>query len=118
MTNMVTDRREVASLLAEHFAKISSGANYLPEFRIIQTRQEAQALNFTTAGVHYYKSHATIVDIKEMIKVTKNSAPGADEKCYQMLRNQADSALALLLNIFNKIWLGRIFPRSHSTAIP
>ena len=34
MNNMVIDRREVADLIAEHFAGISSIANYSPEFRV------------------------------------------------------------------------------------
>ena len=115
--NMIIEQREIANHLALHFSNVSSNNNYAPQFTVIKEREERRRLVFTTQENHAYNSVITPREVIGVLKETKASAPGQDDIGYCMLKNLSDSALGLLLKIYNKIWQHHIFPKIWAEAI-
>ena len=90
-----TSKTDIADTLGEPFCHNSSSFNYSESFQKIKTEQEKVKLNF-------------------------DSAMGADEIHYQMLKHLPDTSLEILLNIFNYIWTTGKFPDDwqYATIIP
>ena len=56
-------------------------------------------------------------ELKQVIKVSRDTSPGNDTVHYQLLKHLPDHSLLLLLYNFNHIWLTQNFPTSWKTAI-
>ena len=56
-------------------------------------------------------------ELKQAIKVSRDTSPGIDTVLYQLLKHLHEDSLLLLLYIFNHIWLTQDFPTSWKTAI-
>ena len=56
-------------------------------------------------------------ELKQAIKISRDTSPGIDTVHYQLLKHLTEDSLLLLLYIFNHIWLTQDFPTSWKTAI-
>ena len=56
-------------------------------------------------------------ELKQAIKVSRDTSPGIDTVHYQLLKHLPEDSLLLLLYILNHIWLTQDFPTSWKTAI-
>ena len=67
---------------------------------------------------HYsYNDVFTLHELKQAIKVSRDTSPGIDTVHYQLLKHLPEDSLLLFLYIFNHIWLTQDFPTSWKTAI-
>ena len=56
-------------------------------------------------------------ELKQSIKISRDTSPGIDAIHYQLLKHLLDDSLLLLLYILNHIWLTQDFPTSWKTTI-
>ena len=67
---------------------------------------------------HYsYNDVFTLHELKQAIKVSRDTSPGIDTVHYQLLKHLPEDSLLLLLYLLNHIWLTQDFPTSWKTAI-
>ena len=64
-----------------------------------------------------YNDVFTLHELKQAIKVSRDTSPGIDTVHYQLLKHLPEDSLLLLLYIFNHIWLTQDFPTLWKTAI-
>jgi hypothetical protein len=115
--NPVAEDDEVAKLLAEHYCSVSSGNSYSPRFQRIKNRSETAELKFKSDRYYSYNSPITYLEIQTMLMRCGNTAPGPDGIHYKMLRRCHETALCLLLAIFNRVWMGDQYPTQWCNAI-
>ena len=67
-----------------------------------------------------YNNHFNLLELKDAIKKSHDTATGPDEIHYQMLKHLPENALSTLLHILNDIWTIGVFPDSWrlATVIP
>lgn len=116
-TNLTSDPQAVAELLATHFENVSSSNGYSEEFKRLKRTCESNRLNFRTNLHIPYNDPITLRELSGTLQQCKNSAPGEDEISYQMLRHLHPSATAMILAIFNQIWLTHCYPEQWRRAI-
>ena len=116
-TNDITDVKEICNTLAEQFAFNSSYDNYSHMFNRYRLKLEKNTIDFDTNDNHMYNDVYTLHELKQSIKISRDTSPGIDTVHYQLLKHLPDDSLLLLLYIFNQIWLTQDFPTSWKTAI-
>ena len=82
--------------------------------------QQKFNLNFKSSNTEEYNNPFNLVELKEAINKSHDTATGPDEVHYQMLKHLPSKSLQALLDIFNDIWETGKFPESWelSTIIP
>ena len=115
-----TSKEDIANTFGETFLKNSSSRNYLEKFKNVQKHQEKNIINFKALNNEEYNNHFNILELKDAIKKSHDTASGPDEIHYQMLKHLPENALSTLLHIFNDIWATGVFPDSWrlATVIP
>ena len=115
-----TSKEDIANTFGETFLKNSSSRNYLEKFKNVQKHQEKNKINFKSLNNEEYNNHFNILELKDAIKKSHDTATGPDEIHYQMLKHLPENALSTLLHIFNDIWATGVFPDSWrlATVIP
>ena len=63
-----------------------------------------------------YNNHFNLLELKDAIKKSHDTATGPDEIHYQMLKHLPENALSTLLHTFNDIWATGVFPDSWRLA--
>ena len=63
-----------------------------------------------------YNNPFNLLELKDAIQKSHDTATGRDKIHYQMLKHLPDSALLTLLHIFNDIWTAGVFPESWRLA--
>ena len=105
----VTDKHEIAEIMAQHYEKISSNDNYSPQFNNIRNREE-QIINFDTDEDLQYNSPLTLLELKRMISHSKKTATGEDSISYNMIKRSHESSQQFLVSIMNKIFSSGSYP--------
>ena len=115
-----TSKEDISNTFGETFLKNSSSRNYLEKFKNVQKHQEKNKINFKSLNNEEYNNHFNILELKDAIKKSHDTATGPDEIHYQMLKHLPENALSTLLHIFNDIWATGVFPDSWrlATVIP
>lgn len=115
----ISEGGQVANVLAEHFSAVSSTAGYSQEFQRIKARRESVILDFSTDEHLNYNEPITAAEVEGMLRQCEDSAPGSDAITYSMLKNMHESSLALLLTIYNRLYIEGGLPRAwrHATVL-
>lgn len=119
----LSDPQHKADAFAEHFAGVSSDANYTSEFRTHKAGFEsAHAAIFTSSSSSpdVYNEPFTMAELMSALRGTSESSPGADRIHYTLLKNLPDTSLVVLLELYNLVWQNQCIPSSwkHSIVIP
>ena len=116
----VTEKKAIANQLAETFSKNSSSKNYSKQFQTQKKNQEKYKINFNSENNEPYNETITLNELKSAIEKSHDSAVGPDEVHYSFLRQLPSKSLDLLLKLYNKIWINKIFPKTweEATIIP
>ena len=115
-----TSKEDIANTFGETFLKNSSSRNYLEKFKNVKKQQEKNKINFKSLNNEEYNNHFNLLELKDAIQKSHDTATGPDEVHYQMLKHLPENALSTLLHIFNDIWITGVFPDSWrlATVIP
>ena len=115
-----TSKKDIADTLGSTFMKNSSNRNYCEKFQTYMYDQQKFNLNFKSSNTEEYNNPFNLVELKEAINKSHDTATGPDEVHYQMLNHLPSKSLQALLDIFNDIWETGKFPESWelSTIIP
>ena len=73
-------------------------------FTIIKEQQEKIAIKFTLDGEHEYNRNFSRIKMDMALRKSRNTAPGPDNICYQMIRELPENVKDYLLEIYNKYW--------------
>ena len=76
-----------------------------------------KTIDFDTNNHYSYNNVFTLHELKQAIKISRDTSPDIDMVHYQLLKHLPDDSLLLPLYIFNHIWLTQDFPTSWKTAI-
>ena len=113
----ITDKKKVANLLASTIHHNSSTEHYSPKFQNLKQKAEQKSCSFQSDNSENYNIPFTLNELKDSILKSNNSASGPDDIHYQLISHLSDSALLVLLNIFNYIWSSGSFPPSWREAV-
>ena len=97
--------------------KNSSNRNYCEKFQTYKYDQQKFNLNFKSSNTEEYNNPFNLVELKEAINKSHDTAIGPDEMNYQMLKHLHPKSLQALLDIFNDIWETGKFPESWELSI-
>ncbi|KAG1682981.1 RNA-directed DNA polymerase from mobile element jockey [Nymphon striatum] len=116
----ITSQFGIANALGQSFCKNSSSENCTGSFRSYKNRTESYQLDFKTTNTEVYNQVFSLEELRRSLRASKDTAPGPDSIHYQMLKHLPDCSLALMLNIFNTIWITGAIPSSwlEATVIP
>ncbi len=101
---IITDRDAVVEELATHYEKMSSSANYSPNFLSFKERMENRALDFSSRAHEDYNTPFSMYEMRSALKLAKRTTPGPDEIHNLMLQHLPETAMEFLLRLFNRIW--------------
>jgi len=121
-----TDKAK-AEAFADTFSNISSNKNFSPTFlqrkTDVETNQKVLFENEPALDENVIKLNEpfSIAELRRAIREGKcNKATGYDNISYEMLKQLPKNATKVLLNYYNKLWIGGIFPSAwrHSIVLP
>ena len=113
----ITDKFEVANLLASTIHHNSSSNHCSDTFKKVKETKESRPCSFQPDCSSDYNLPFSIEELKDAILKSNNSAPGQDDIHYQMLSHLPMSVLNILLDIFNSVWATGVFSRSWRKAV-
>ena len=114
---IISDKKEIANVLADTFHKNSSADHYCSEFQSIKNKAELNSIQFPEINTQDYNLPFRLDELKEAIRKSNNSSPGSDEVHYELIRHLPEETLSTLLSIFNFIWSSGYFPPSWREAV-
>ena len=116
---VVTDKTEVANVLADSMAEISSGASYTARFNELRAERERRPVLFhDSTGVELpYNLPFSRRELDSALKLCHETAPGNDDISYRMLSSLPEVSLIFLLALFNWIFREGTVPECWKEAI-
>ncbi|GFW99906.1 uncharacterized protein TNCV_2126141 [Trichonephila clavipes] len=106
---------DVANLIDQTFASVSSSDSYNPAFQATKNRLERTPINFRCRQPLPY--NCDMFELKRALSSAHNTSPGPDGISYELLRHLNEDSLVSLLYLFNRIWREQVYPtrmaRSH-----
>ena len=109
--NLITEKKEVAEVLAKNMSKNSSTENS-DEFQRIKTLKEKRRLDNSSKNEKQYNLPFSVTELRQSLQTANDSATGLDQVHYQLLTHVPNSALSGLLKVYNHVWESDCFPPS------
>ena len=81
-----TSKEDIANTFGETFLKNSSSRNYLEKFKNVKKHQEKNRINFKSLNNEEYNNHFNLLELKDAIQKSHDTATGPDEIHYQMMK--------------------------------
>ena len=79
-------------------------------------KKKKNQLKFTSDNTEEYNQPVSLLELKQALQKSNDSAIGPDDIHYKLLTKLPESSLTLLLAVFNSIWESRIFLPSFREA--
>lgn len=115
---VVSNVDDIAEVLADSFAAVSSNENYPPDFRAHKEITETIPLPLNSTNDEPYNLPFTLVELENAISGCKITAPGPDGISNIMFKNMPESGRIHLLKVFNLLWTENYFhPDWHMAHI-
>ncbi|GFW93637.1 putative RNA-directed DNA polymerase from transposon X-element [Trichonephila clavipes] len=108
---------DVANVIGQTFASLSSSDSYSPAFQATKNRLERTPMNFRCRQPLPYNCDFDMFELKRALSSANNSSPGPDGISYELLRHLNEDSLASLLYLFNRIWREQVYPTQWQEAI-
>ena len=116
--NFITDKKEVAEVLGKNLSKNCLPDNYSDEFQRIKTLKEKRRLDFSSKNEEEYNLPFSVTELRQSLQRANDSATGLDQVYYQLLTHLPNSALSVLLKVYNHVWKkSGCFPPSWREAV-
>ena len=93
--NLLTDKNQIANLLASNISQNFSTENDSPYFQKITTVKEKKCLNFSSDNQEDYTLPISLPELKHYLEESNDSATGLDEVHYQLLTHLPDTSLTI-----------------------
>ena len=116
----VMDPADVANEMAAALSQRSRGGNTDPRFLQHRARSERIHIDFTTSESLSYNSRFTMAELNAVIGTLRDVTEGPDGIHNKMIQHLPQSALRVLLSIYNSLWEKGEFPPGwrEATVIP
>ena len=114
--SLITDPKDVGKAFAKHFATVSSKQPNSPYYQQ-RLREENKTLDFRATRAESYNVAFTMQEFQSALSSCSDSAPGADNIIYSMIKYLPIETKKFLLSIFNRIWKESSFPSKWDIAI-
>ena len=101
--NLITEKKEVAEVLAKNMSKNYSTENS-DEFQRIKTLKEKRRLDNSSKNEKEYNLPFSVTELRQSLQRANDSATGLDQVHYQLLTHVPNSALSGLLKVYNHVW--------------
>ena len=102
----------------EHITNVHySMDNYSDEFQRIKTLKEKRHLDFSSKNEEEYNLPFSVTELRQSLQRASDSATGLDQVRYQLLTHLPNSALSVLLKVYNHVWKSGCFPPSWREAV-
>ncbi|GBO29232.1 putative RNA-directed DNA polymerase from transposon X-element [Araneus ventricosus] len=108
---------DIANVIGQTFAEVSSRDSYCPVFLAKKKQAERLNLQFRTRRHFPYNNDFQMFELKRALSPTRSTCPGPDGITYNMLRHLDESSLLHLLRLFNRMWNEQLFPVQWHEAI-
>ncbi|GFT29473.1 probable RNA-directed DNA polymerase from transposon X-element [Trichonephila clavipes] len=116
-TALFSSPLDVANLIGETFASVSSSDSYSPAFQATKNRLERTPINFRCRQPLLYNCDIDMFELKRALSSAHNTSPGPDGISYELLRHLNEDSLVSLLYLFNRIWREQVYPTQWQEAI-
>ena len=113
---LITDKKQIANLLASTISNNSSSQHDSPKFQAIKMQKETKSVKFASDNTEDYNKPFSLLELKQALQKSNDSAVGPDDIYYKLLTNLQESSLTLLLAVLNSIWESGIFLPSWREA--
>ena len=114
--NIIADAKDVSEAFAAHFAKVSSKNPTLPYYQQ-RISEENQNLDFTSTRSESYNVDFNMQEFMSALTSCNDSAPGADDVTYSMIKHLPLESKNFLLDLMNRIWKESSFPAVWDMAM-
>ena len=91
--------------------------NYSNEFQRIKTLKEKRRLDFSSKNEEEYNLPFSVTELRQSLQRANDSATGLDQVHYQLLTHLPNSALSVLLKVYNYVWESGCFLPSWCEAV-
>ncbi|GFW64538.1 probable RNA-directed DNA polymerase from transposon X-element [Trichonephila clavipes] len=108
---------DVANLIGQTFASVSSSDSYSPAFQATKNRLERTPINFRCRQPLLYNCDIDMFELKRALSSAHNTSPGPDGISYVLLRHLSADSIVSLLYLFNRIWREQVYPTQWQEAI-
>ena len=115
-SSLITDPKDVSEAFAKHFATVSSKQPNSPYYQQ-RLHEENKTLDFRATRAESYNVAFTMQEFQSALSSCSDSAPGADNITYSMIKHLPIETKKFLLSIFNRIWKESSFPSKWDIAI-
>ena len=107
----------MAEVLTKILSNNSSTDNYSDEFQMIIMLKEKRRLDFSSKNEEEYNLPFSVTELRQSLQKANDSATGLDQVHYQLLIHFPNSALPVLLKVYNHVWESGCFPPSWREAV-
>lgn len=114
--NIVTNPQIVTEIFAQNFENTSKIASYEGDF-IKKIASLNEVTPFESDEVEPFNISFTINELEAALKTCSGSTPGADKIHYAMMKNMSYDTKLIYLNLVNRIWSSRDFPKNWKKTI-
>jgi len=107
--NFITNSKDKATILLQHYENVSSDTDYTPEFLQYKQTKENELIDILHSNqlqhtdIEYNKDF-TPFELNKALSTCKKGAPGEDGIHYTILKNMPQTTKSTLLQILNQSW--------------
>jgi ribonuclease HI len=114
---VITNKKDIANMMADTFAANSSNSNYDGTFLNIKQNIEQTALNININNAADYNVDFIEEEMMSALDDCSGTSPGPDGVEYDLIKQLDRPIKLILLRIYNNIWNTGDFPDSWRQAI-